>query len=554
MKRYLFSLFLFSYLLVNAQEKPNFIFILTDDQSYQFMGCTGNEFVKTPNLDQLANDGVLFTNAHCTSAICTPSRISILLSQYERKHGVNFNSGTSVNETAWNNSYPILMRKAGYYTGWIGKNHSPIGKGGYESGLMEKSFDYWYAGHGHLGFYPKKRHKIFKDAEFDTQIEVVDEGVDDFLTPQEKKLKRAITFIDTKPEDQPFMLSINLNLPHGAGTRSMMLKDTDDDLYKTAYRDITFPLPQNYVAKTDIKTPKLPADLLKVENRQTGYDIMDTPEGFRERYTREMQTMTGIDRMVGNIIKKLKKEKLYKNTVIFFTSDHGLFHGQFGLSGKALCYEQTTHVPMFVFDPRTPKKQRGIKTNALAQTIDIAPTMLSMAGISVPETFQGKNLTPLLKKQKQEIRDYIFTENLWSTQFGNPRCEAVQNKEWKYIRYYKNENFPALEKIKTAKLFNIPQNKLLYKVSDLEMAIYRHYSDTSLEGEPAVYEELYHLTDDPTETTNLVKETKYANVLDNLRKIWLEELTKARGTGKPQVFRYTYESRLESGVKDPKGH
>ncbi len=142
-----------------ANKKPNIIFILTDDQQYGLLGCEGNEIVQTPHIDQLAKDGIRFSNAHITSAICTPSRVSILLSQYERKHGVNFNSGTSISDEAWAKSYPVLMREAGYYTGWIGKNHSPVGKGGYESGLMEKSFDYWYAGHGHIKFYPKEVHE-----------------------------------------------------------------------------------------------------------------------------------------------------------------------------------------------------------------------------------------------------------------------------------------------------------------------------------------------------------------------------------------------------------
>jgi len=127
-KSILLLLFIYIYIQTNvlAQENPNFVFILTDDQSYGMMGCTGNTIVQTPNLDKLAKNGTLFTNAHITSAICTPSRISILLSQYERKHGVNFNSGTSVSNEAWEKSYPMVMRNAGYYTGWIGKNHSPV--------------------------------------------------------------------------------------------------------------------------------------------------------------------------------------------------------------------------------------------------------------------------------------------------------------------------------------------------------------------------------------------------------------------------------------------
>ena len=115
------------------ESRPNIIFILTDDQRYDLLGCTGNEIIKTPNIDKLASDGILFTNAHVTSAICTPSRASILLSQYERKHGVNFNSGTSVSTEAWKYSYPMILRDNGYFTGYIGKNHVPVGRGGYDS-------------------------------------------------------------------------------------------------------------------------------------------------------------------------------------------------------------------------------------------------------------------------------------------------------------------------------------------------------------------------------------------------------------------------------------
>lgn len=532
-----------------AQERPNFIFILTDDQSYGMMGCTGNEIVQTPNLDKLADDGILFNNAHITSAICTPSRISILLSQYERKHAVNFNSGTSVSDEAWAKSYPVVMRDAGYYTGWIGKNHAPIGKGGYGSGLMEKSFDYWYAGHGHIRFYPKEVHKIFNDAIAHTQVEIINEGVNDFLDPNERKLNGAIKFLESRPSDKPFMLSVNFNLPHGAGTSSMKMRESDDDIYKTMYRDIDIPLPANYIAKKDIKTPKLPADLLKVENRQTGYNYSDTPEGTIERYTRQLQAMTGIDRMVGNLRRKLKELKLDKNTVIIFTSDHGLFMGEQGLGGKAFCYEKTTHVPMIVYNPSLKKKQRGKTSDALVQSIDVAPTMLSLAGVEAPKEFQGKDISGLVAGNTKEVRNYVYTENLWSTQFGNPKIEAVQDKQWKYIRYYKNDMFPALKKIAAAKELGLKVNDLLYKVHDSDIPIYRALSNGSLEGEQPVYEELYNLEKDPAELNNLANNRQYASILEELRKVWKTEITNARGTGKPKVYRYTVTSESVSNYK-----
>jgi arylsulfatase A-like enzyme len=529
---------------VFSHEKPNFIIILTDDQSYDMLGCTGNNIIRTPNIDQLADDGVLFTNAHTTSAICTPSRISILTSQFERKHGVNFNSGTSLSEEAWGDTYPMVMRENGYFTGWIGKNHAPVGEGGYESGLMEKSFDYWYAAHGHLSFYPKDIHEIFRNANADTQVEIISEGVEDFLT-NEQKLEGAIRFIDERPRDQPFILSINLNLPHGNGTSSMQLRDTDDEIYRTLYRDIQLPLPQYYIAKEDITIPKLPADLLHVADRQSIYSYVDSPAELKERYLRQLQAMTGIDKLVGNIRENLKEEGLDKNTIIIFTSDHGLFMGQFGLGGKALCYEVTTHVPMIIYNPKSKKQDCGITSDALVQSIDIAPTILKMANIRTPKSYQGKDLSKLLSNQEKKVREYLFTENLWSTHFGNPRCESVRDKDWKYIRYYKNNNPSARQLIETAELLGINFNKLLYGVNDRDMALYRSYIEDPIKGESPVYEELFYLAHDPDETLNVASSPMYQFQLSKMRAVWREQIEEARGSETPRVLRYTNESKLE---------
>ncbi len=526
---------------MSAQTTSNFVFILTDDQSYGMMGCTGNEIVETPNLDQLARESILFTNAHVTSAICTPSRASILLSEYERKHGINFNSGTSMSMEAWNVTYPMIMRDAGYFTGWVGKNHVPVGEGGYGSGVMEESFDYWYAGHGHIRFYPKEVHDIFKNATSDTQAEIISEGVQDFLS-NGQKLEGAVKFLEERPRDKPFVLSVCFNLPHGAGTSTMKLRETDDELYKTKYRDLDIPMPENYIAREDIVEAKLPKNLLRDSDRQLGYNYVDTPETNRERIIRQYQAMTGIDRMVGQLREKLKNEGLDKNTVIIFTSDHGLFMGQHGLGGKAFCYEQTTHVPMIIHDPRAKKSRKGIHSDALVQSIDVAPTILEMANIEIPKTYQGSSLKKLLGDDSIEPREYLFTENLWSTQFGNPRCEAVQTKQWKYIRYYQNNTFSAAKKIQAAKDLGMPINEMLYKVHDPDIATYREYIDSPINGEQPVFEELYNLKSDPQETANVIEAPENEQKLSELRKAWKDQITQARGNEKPRVLRYTSDS------------
>lgn len=328
----------------------------------------------------------------------------------------------------------------------------------------------------------------------------------------------------------------------------MKMRETDDAIYRTMYRGQTLPLPEGYVAKKDISSPKLPAEIHRVEDRQTGYNYVDTPEGVRERYTRQLQAMTGIDRLVGQIRQQLKQQGLEENTVIVFTSDHGLFMGQFGLGGKAFCYEETTHVPMIIYDPRAGKPAQSITSDALVQSIDIAPTLLRLAGAERPASYQGKDLSGFLGGSSLPVRDYLYTENLWSTQFGNPRCESVQDKEWKYIRYYKNENFSARKKIATAKEMGIPLTAMLYKVHDPDIATYRSYIEGPLNGEPAVYEELFHLKQDPRETTNLAQDPAFAEKLATMREVWSQEITKARGKGPARVLRYTADSESERGV------
>ncbi|MEM6632992.1 MAG: sulfatase-like hydrolase/transferase [Bacteroidota bacterium] len=542
MKRIFLLFLVIRYLTVPAiaqsTSQPNFVFILTDDHRYDMLGATGHPLVQTPHLDQLAKEGVLFTNAHITSAICTPSRVSIFLSQFERKHGVNFNSGTSMAQEAWEDSYPVRLRENGYYTGYIGKNHTPIGEGGYRSGVMEASFNYWYAGHGHLSFYPKDRHAIFQAAQNDTQVELLNEGMDDFFS-NEQKLEGAIHFLQSRPKDQPFCLSIAFNLPHSASTSTMKLLESDSSLYRTRYRELEIPLPNHYIAKKDITSPKLPPEIHFAAERQTSYNFVDTEESTKERIIRSMQTVTGIDGFVGNLRATLDAQGLDENTIIVFTSDHGLFFGEFGLGGKALCYEIVTHVPMIMYNPLAPHAAKGSVSDELVQTIDIAPTLLAYAGIEIPKSYQGENLTPLLEGKDQQVRDYLYTENLWSNHFGNPRCESVQNKDWKYIRYYKNENLRASVKIETAKLFGIKQADMMYKQYDPDIARYRYYVEAPLQGEEAVYEELYHLEVDPEETDNLANEDSYRQKLEELRGVWKEKIAYARGEGLPKVLRYT---------------
>ena len=512
---------------LSNQAKPNFIFILTDDQRADTLGCTGNKIIHTPNIDKLARDGVLFENASVTSAICMPSRISYFLGQYERMHGVNFNSGTAVSEKAWQNSYPAILKKAGYFTGDIGKNHCPVGPQGYDSGVMEKAFDYFYVAHGHIGFYLKTDYQraaeVFKNAKADTQVEIIDEGVMNFLETNDDFVKGTNKFLEDRPKDKPFCLSICFNLPHDCSTEKMKQRESDPEIYKSLYRDIDIPLNENYVAKDDITNTKLPANVLYAEYRQGTYYYVDEPADCKERVLRTYQAVTGIDIHVGHIRKKLKDLGLDKNTIIIYSSDHGIMQGDFGLGGKALNYEKCLNVPIIVYNPLKDAPIRGIVRKELIQSIDIAPTMLDIAGINKPDTMQGDSIMPLLRDKEAGWRKYAFSENLWCTYFGNPRVESVRDERWKYIRYFENDRGPYL---------NIKEESDKYKMTDQVAARYKGWLDASIKGEKPVYEELFDLQADPQETTNLISDNRFHSILEDLRKVCQEKVVEARGIGR----------------------
>ena len=482
---------------------PNVIVILADDQRADYLGCAGHPIVKTPNIDALAQRGMYFRNAFATSAACTPSRTSILTGQYERKHGVTFGSNSELTEEAFANTYPMLLKKAGYYTGYVGKNHTPIGKSeqgtGYKSGIMEKAFDYWYGNHRHALFYPKERHQIYYGAKSDTQVEIFEEGALNFLR-ENPEFAAANNFLSSRPDDKPFCLLINFNLPHGAGTNSMKLKPTDPELYRTAYRDQIdeMPQPKTYISKKD-KTPKIP---LHVYNGEfiNGYNYVNNTETLRERQVRTCQTVTGIDNLVGGVVEKLRTLGIDKNTIIIYTSDHGLLHGEHGLGGKVLLYEESIRVPMIIYDPRAPKSEAGKQEDQLVLNIDIAPTILDLTGQPILKSMQGKSLKPLIYSQNPVWRNDIFCENMMMIQ-NYPRMESVRNENWKYIRYYSKEN---------------DQQHILSLIAPFM-------------GEEPIYEELFNIKYDPNEMQNLAENPESQYILKELRQRCNTLLKEAKG-------------------------
>lgn len=484
-------------------DRPNVIYILGDDHRAEYLSSAGHPIVKTPNIDKLAENGVRFSNAFCTSPACTPSRCCHYLGQWERKHGVNFNSGSSIAPSAWDKSLPMLLKKEGYFLGWVGKNHVPAGEGGYKSGYFEEIFDYWYGNHGHSGFYPKEQAgggEIYNNAKLDTQVEVFAEGALNFLAPQKDFIENAVHPLPERPKDKPFCLCVTFNLPHGCGTSNMQLRPEDDELYKSAYRDKynEMPVPKTYKPWQQVTEPRIPKNVyngLYISQ----YDYVKNLNTLRERQVRTCQTVTGVDRFVGDLIEVLKKLDLDKNTIIVFSTDHGLHHGEHGLGGKCFLYEEDIRIPMIVCDPRQPEEYKGQVVDEFALAPDLAPTVLDLCGIEKPETMQGSSLVPLIKNENISWRDEFLTEQLMDIQ-NYPRSESIRTKEWKYIRYMKRTENPAQEKLK----FRGTLDNYIECLS------------STVNGETAIYVELFNLTDDPYEEHNLALTNEYNSVLDDL--------------------------------------
>ncbi|MGH9339278.1 MAG: sulfatase/phosphatase domain-containing protein, partial [Acidobacteriota bacterium] len=307
----------------------------------------------------------------------------------------------------------------------------------------------------------------------------------------------ARQFLKSRPENQPFCLAINFNVPHSGGTLSMKQLPGDPELYKSRYRDVMneFLLPDTYIAAEDIQTPKIPREVYSGRYIRS-YDYVKTPDGLREQMVRVCQTITGVDRLVGEIRQELRRLNLDDNTIIIFSSDHGIQLGEHGLGGKVLLYDQSIRIPLIIYDPRLPASRRGQRVREFALSVDVAPTILSLTGVEAPSSMQGKDLTPLIQGQRIGWRQDFFCENLFSGQ-DYPRIEAVRSHEWKYIRYFKRTDpedwiSPALE----------PYSETL---------------EASIKGEQPIYEELYHLRSDPNEERNLAGNRKYKAELDEFR-------------------------------------
>ncbi|MDF1811756.1 MAG: sulfatase-like hydrolase/transferase [Verrucomicrobiales bacterium] len=465
-------------------DKPNVIFILSDDQRFGSMSMTGNPVTETPHLDRLAQEGVFFSKAYVTSPICGPSRANIFTSQWERKNRIGFTnvSNNFVSQEAFDNSFLIQMKQAGYSTAFIGKHHTTIVDRGNKP--LNQGIDFCYYGKGHLGFYPAKKHKQFRNLKNQSQTEGLFEAFQAYLKPgneyhyfYENADASIKDQLQPRDPEKPFCAWINLNLPHQSSLGGMGSRPGDPEFYSTLYEDRQddFIIPEGYPNNLT-----LPETVITREE-QPGY-YRFTEASLKRTKLATARAVYGIDQFVGNLRSMLQDLKLAGNTIIVFFSDNGLLYGEHGLGGKTMLYEESVHVPLIVYSPFLPEAKRGQHCAELVVGQDIPATLLDMAGLEVPNTYQGVSMVPLLEGQEVDWRKDVFLENLFTDQ-GYARQDGVRNERYKYIRYYSKEDDR------------------------------KKYLPDGIAGEVPIYEELFDLEADPEERRNIVSIPEYAPIV-----------------------------------------
>jgi len=401
-----------------VQQNPNIIFLLTDDQRADALGVAGNTVIQTPNLDKLAKDGIRFANAFVTSSICCIRRASFFSGQYLRRHNID-GFGTPFSDQAWSETYPALLKEAGYKMGFIGK----FGVGRFED-MPKETFDFWqgFGGHG-----------IYENSD--------DEG--NFIHLTEKMGNQAIEFIREYSGEDPFCLSVSFKAPHCQDG------DPRQFIFDQAYSDILdgTTIPEE-PTNTDEIYELFPEEWRRDNEGRARWKIrFSTPEQYQEMVKGYYRLVYGVDVVVGRIRAELKKSGLDDNTVIIYSGDNGFYLGEHGLAGKWYGHEESIRVPLLVFDPRSSEK--GIVEEQMALNIDIAPTILDFANIDKPVRMQGESILKMKEGTDKWRTDFFYEHPVFrATGYSDikggetrnidiPGIEGIIGSDYKYIRYFR---------------------------------------------------------------------------------------------------------------------
>ncbi|QNF32188.1 sulfatase [Adhaeribacter swui] len=388
-------------------KKPNVIVVVTDDHRWDALGVMGNKIIQTPNLDNLARKGLLFKNAYVTTAICMVSRASILSGQYLSRHKIN-EFTTDFSKEAVEQTYPLLLKKAGYKIGFINK----YGVG--QKNQPKEYFDYWTCT-------PKLQ----------PDYEMQDEA-GNFIHNTDQTDRDIQDFLNKFGQKGPFCLSVGFKAPHeqdGDPPRFIV-----QEKFKNLYQNVTIPTPETADPKYWNSFPEFFKNDKNIA-RVRWKPLFSTPELAQETTKNYYRLITGVDEVIGNMVAKLEKLGIADNTVIIFIGDNGFYLGEHGMEGKWFGHEESIRVPLIVYDPRQVNHLKGQTISDIALNIDIAPTILKLANQPVPARMQGLDLMAVAAHKPGTSRQDFFYEHTFAGSPRLPKVEGVVSREIKYMNF-----------------------------------------------------------------------------------------------------------------------
>ena len=449
---------------------PNIIFIMADDLRYDAIGCLGNPpWLKTPNLDRLVNEGMLFRNAFCTTSLSGPSRASFLTGEYAHKTGI-VNNFTEFSEK--NTTFPSRLQKGGYDTAFIGKWHMD------QQNEPQPGFNKWVSFPGQ-GEYTNPVLNVdgeeFKHSGYLSDI--LNGYASNFI------LKQA-------GEKNPFCLYLCHKAVH-----DMLIPEPS---HAKLYEKETYPLPPN--AHYDLKGK--PNCVRERSEIAADLSFPPDPEKWQEETRQYYRCLACIDEGVGMFLKTLEEIKKQDDTIIILTSDNGYFLGEHGLRGKRFAYEASIRIPFVAYYPKMIKP--GSVCDEMILNIDVTPTMLELADRRFPKGIQGKSFKPLLEgKDKKWREDFLYHYHLdVDISKMTPQEKDDFYKKWKDLGV-------------DPQTLLVPEN-LAVRSKEWKYITYPGINET---------DELYNLVKDPYEMENLISDPAYAYIVAEM-KDRLEKLVK----------------------------
>lgn len=392
-----------------TQEKPNIVLLFSDDHQSDLINGLGNPYIKTPNLDQLMQEGTTFTQAFTETPTCSPSRASLLTGCSSLTH----NSFHPLYSGSGNDSlekWPKTMSNAGYTTAWTGKWNA---FGGPEKWGVEKESRIFFGGM----------------ASHTMSFEEEDSTVTGFSS--ELFADAAIDFLNQEHE-KPFFLTVAFTAPHDPRTPPQEYKDMYDpnEIPLPANFYSEYPYADGYKGVRDEKLLSFPRDIDSVRNEIALYYGM----------------ITHMDDQIGRILETMKQKGLDENTIVIYASDNGLAIGHHGLLGKQSFYRHSLNVPLIMRGVGIPK---NVKSDTYVYLYDLYPTICDMIGIDIPSTVESKSFLPILNGNTTAIHDYMFGA------LGDLK-RSVTTKDYKLIRHYYSKEKGATDEYLFYSLKNDP--------------------------------------------------------------------------------------------------